>query len=92
MADGMKIHEIKRASLLDIPAKLRELADAIEKNGQKTCVVIIGCDNGQVHVRGYGERSSGLETTGWLHRAMTAMTEGSMVQDGGYTWQPPGAS
>lgn len=71
------IHEIKRISLMDVPAKLRELADRIERENFRTCVVIVGHDNGQVCVRSFGERTDALQTTGWLHRALDAMTSGS---------------
>ena len=89
----MSVHEIKITSLMNVPAKLRELAQNIEEEGIKTCICIIGHANGKVSVRAYGERTSALQTTGWLVRAQTMMTEGCNASDSdGYQWTPPGAS
>jgi hypothetical protein len=87
-----KVHEIKRTSLLDIPQRLRELANEIESRGDehRSAVIIISYPDGKVAVRAYGERTSGLETTGWLARAMEMMTSGSGVEDN-FTWTPPAA-
>lgn len=89
----MSVHEIKRISLLDVPGKLRELADEFEKRSAELCtaVVIVGYDTGHVAIRGYGERTSGLEAIGWLHRALTVMTEGAGVEDN-FTVQPPSSA
>ena len=77
----MSVHEIKRTSLLDCPQRLRELADDIEREGLKTVICVIGYPDGRVAIRGYGERSSGLEASGWLARAQTMMTEGAAADD-----------
>lgn len=86
----MSVTEIKQTSLLDIPAKLRALADEIEVKGFKTVVLIIGYPTGKVAVRAYGERTSALMTCGWLARAQTMMTEGCDASDGNWSWEPPG--
>lgn len=79
----MSVHEIKRTSLLDIPSKLRELAAEFEaRPGElRTAIVVVGFDDGCVCVRGFGERTSGLEATGWLHRGLEAMTCGAGIGD-----------
>jgi hypothetical protein len=73
------IREIKRTSLMNVPQRLRELADEIERQGLPTAIVVIGYPEGYVAVRGFGERTSALEATGWLHRALDAMTDGSRI-------------
>lgn len=88
----MSIHEIKRTSLLDCPQRLRELADDMEKNGLKTVICVIGYPGGKVAVRGYGERTSGLEASGWLARAQTLMTEGAAADDSDIGRTPDGAA
>lgn len=89
----MSVTEIKKVSLMDVPAKLRALADEIERLKLPTVVVVIGYPTGKVAIRGYGERTSALMTTGWLARAQTMMTEDCNAKDGdGYTWNPPGAA
>lgn len=79
----MSVHEIKRVSLLDVPAKLRELATEYEQRPVelRTAIVIVGYSDGCVCVRGFGERTSSLEATGWLHRGLEAMTCGAGVGD-----------
>ena len=79
----MSVYEIKRPSLLNVPAKLRELADQYERHAacMRTAIVIIGYDDGTVVVRGYGERTDALQATGWMHRALDAMTNASMRPD-----------
>lgn len=92
------LHEIKRTSLLNVPQRLHELADELAKRPELTSVVVVigGYPGGQVAIRGYGERTSGLETTGWLARALAAMTAGAGVEDNLATGQsgpePPGAA
>jgi hypothetical protein len=85
----MSVHEIKRISLMDVPGKLRELADRCERDHRHTVVVLIGHDNGSVDIRGYGDRTSALETIGWLHRGLDVMTSGSSSEH--YQDEPPGA-
>ena len=79
----MPVHEIKRTSLLDVPKRLHELADELAKRPELCSVVVVigGYAGGRVAVRAYGERTSGLETTGWLARAQTAMTDGAGEED-----------
>ena len=89
----MSVHEIKKTSFLNVPEKLRELAQNIEEEKILTCVCIIGHTNGKVSVRAYGERTSALQTSGWLARAQTMMTEGCYASDAdNFQWSPPGAS
>lgn len=90
MAGPVSLHEIKRTSLLDVPQRLRELADELQKRPElcKTAIVVVTYPEGRVCVRAYGERTTGLETTGWLARALQMMTDGSGVQDN-FTWHPP---
>lgn len=78
----MSVHEIKRVSLMDVPAKLRQLAGEFEKRPEelRTAIVIIGYGNGYVAVRGFGERTSALEGIGWMHRALDAMTHDSSAE------------
>jgi hypothetical protein len=77
----MSVREIKRASLLDHPQRLRELADELAKLATVEGTIVIVCyKTGNVAVRGYGYRTSALECIGWLHRAMDAMTDGSGVE------------
>jgi len=93
------LHEIKRTSLLNVPQRLRELADEMEKRKDErfAVTVVIGYldRGGKVAVRGFGERTSGLECSRWLARAQTMMTEGADI--GGDNWgrpmaDPPGCS
>jgi hypothetical protein len=65
------VHEIKRTSFLDVPAKLRELATMLESRGTPTkTVIIITADGSRMEVRGFGERTSGIEVAGYLSRAL----------------------
>ncbi len=79
----MSIHEIKRTSLLDVPAKLHDLAAEFKDRPDelRTAIVVIGYKDGYVCVRGFGERTTALEAIGWLHRGLEAMTCGSGVED-----------
>lgn len=88
-----KVHEIKRISLMDVPAKLRQLADEFEKRpGElRTAIVTVGYADGYVAVRGFGERTSALEGIGWLHRGLDFLTNGSGVDDNLATSPPPDA-
>ncbi len=65
------VYEIKRTSFLDVPAKLRELATMLESRGTPTkTVIIITADGSRMEVRGFGERTSGIEVAGYLSRAL----------------------
>lgn len=79
----MSVYEIKRVSLMDVPGKLRELADTFEQRSAelRTAIVIVGHASGHVQVRGYGERTTNLEATGWLYRALTTMSEHTACED-----------
>lgn len=79
----MSVREIKRVSLMDVPAKLRQLAAEYERrSGElRTAIVVVGYTDGFVCVRGFGERTSALETTGWLHRGLDVMTSGAGIVD-----------
>lgn len=75
------LHVINRISFLNIPEQLRLLAERIE-SGQidaVSAVFVLGRSDGRVAVRGYGERTSALECIGWMHRALTYMTERSGI-------------
>lgn len=78
----MSVHELKITSLLNVPAKLRELADHVEKHGIKTAVVVLGHPGGYITVRAFGEQTSALSATGWLARASTMMTQDSCLPEG----------
>ncbi|MGH3630865.1 MAG: hypothetical protein ACRDRL_25910 [Sciscionella sp.] len=86
----MALHVIERKSLLDIPGKLRELADQYERNPERmtTAILVVGYDDGTVAVRGYGRRTEALQCTGWLHRGLDAMTDGSMADNSGCSNEP----
>ena len=88
----MTVHELKRTSLMDVPAKLRELADYCEREDIPTVVVVIGYPGGYVALRGYGEQTSAVACSGWLARAQTAMTEGCSVTDDVYVAPEPAAN
>lgn len=84
------VHEIKRVSFLDVPGRLREIADDIEQKGIPTVVMVMGYANGKVSIRSFGERTSGLMTLGWLARAQATMAEGANADDNDeYMWDPP---
>lgn len=85
----MTVHEIKRTSLLDVPAKLRELAAHVEKNEIKTAVVILGHPGGYITVRAFGEQTTALSTIGWLGRAFTFMTQDAHLADSDEYGTPP---
>lgn len=87
----MSVHEIKRLSLLDVPGKLRELATQYAERPEelRTAIVVVGYADGFVCVRGFGERTSALESTGWLHRALDVMTNGTGVSDDLSSSEPP---
>lgn len=87
----MSVHEIKRTSLLNCPQRLRELADEMEKQGLRTVVCVIGYPDGCVAVRAFGERTSNLETTGWLHRGLDVLTNGCSAADADFSPTPPAA-
>jgi len=79
----VSVHEIKRTSLMNVPDKLRQLALEFEQRPAelRTAVVIVGYADGYVAVRGFGERTSALEATGWLHRALDVLTNGAGISD-----------
>lgn len=78
----MAVVEIKRTSLLNVPAKLRELATEIEEaGGEFTVVCVIGGPSGRVLVRGYGPNTSTLEASGWLARAQMHLNSPVTPQD-----------
>ena len=95
----MSVAEFKKVSYLDVPAKLRELADQAERaqaNGPSfTAVVCVLCyPGGSVAVRGYGERTSVLEMTAWLQRGVTTLSQNTSA-DYDFTMgepKPPGAA
>lgn len=89
----MSVREIKRTSLLDVPAKLREIAAEYERRPDelRTAILVVGYRSGHVAVRGYGERTSALEATGWLHRALDVLTDGVGMSDS-LTPAPPKGS
>ena len=91
------IRAFPKVSYLNVPSKLRELADAVERaqtgNDPFRAVVIVLCyPNGRVAVRGYGEETSPLQMSGWLARAQTAMTEHYCADCGGDMGAPPPAA
>ncbi|MGH6738127.1 MAG: hypothetical protein ACREDY_03665 [Bradyrhizobium sp.] len=80
----MSVHPVKKVSYLDVPAKLRELADQVEAIKPvpiESVVIVLGYPHGQVAVRAYGKRTSGLEVAGWLARSLSAMTEHQCVDE-----------
>jgi hypothetical protein len=85
------IREIKKTSWLDAPAKLRELAAALESRGKPTTtVIVITADGTNMEVRGFGERTSGIEIAGYLSRALFIQNDlpnCALVDDGA----PPAA-
>lgn len=85
------LHVINRVSLLNIPEQLRLLAEGIEsgKINVASAVLVLGRGDGCVYVRGYGERTSALESIGWMHRGLTYMTEHCGV-DAEQNWFPSG--
>lgn len=89
----MTVREIKRVSLMDVPGKLRQLAAEYERrSGElRTAIVVVGYTDGFVCVRGFGERTTALEATGWLHRALDVMTSGSGVDEDFSSSKPPAA-
>lgn len=89
----MTIHEFKKVSLLNVPQKLRELADRLEQLGEPFSVVcVIGRPNGRVSVRAFGERTDSLNVAGWLARGQTYMTEDAGEEDLPLLGPPPPAS
>ncbi len=74
------IRAFPKVSYLNVPAKLRELADAAERaqtgDPFRAVVIVLCYPNGRVAVRGYGEETSPLQMSGWLARGLNAMTEG----------------
>lgn len=65
------VRDIGRKNLMDIPARLRELADWIERNPEaiRTVVVISAAHDRVICCYGYGERCSAVEALGWLDLA-----------------------
>jgi len=73
---AVSVHEIKKTSYLDIPAKLREMANDLENRSDiQNIAIVLGYQRGHVVVRGYGPRSTPLELAGWLSRGVTAINE-----------------
>lgn len=64
----MSVHEIKRNSLLNIGAGLRELADWVDQNPDaiRTVIIVSAANDRVVTCHGYGERCSPVESLGWL--------------------------
>jgi hypothetical protein len=74
MADN--VHLIGRVPLTDSPARLRLLADELEKEGgEPAVIVIVGRDVTDVSIYGYGKGVSFLEMVGWLSIAQTYATK-----------------
>lgn len=67
----MSLHEIKRVSLLNIGAGLRQLADWADRNPEavRTVIIISAASDRVVSCHGYGERCSAIEAVGWLELA-----------------------
>ena len=88
------IREFKKTSYLDVPAKLRELADASESaqtggppfNG---VIVVLCYGSGSVAVRGYGEQTSPLQVAGWLARALTTVSQDYSADHDNLMGEPP---
>lgn len=82
---------IGRASLLDVPRRLRAMAEEIEARGDthRTVICVVAYPDGRVSVRGFGERTSALEATGWLTRAITGLCDGSLVESDNFCPQDP---
>lgn len=61
MADLTEVPKIHSSTLRDIPARLRELADCIEKGEYEslhTCaIVLVYADDHRLAIIGYGDRS-----------------------------------
>lgn len=78
-----ELHVVKRVSFLNVPEQLRMLAQRIEDDPivAASVVLILGRSDGRVSILGYGERTSGLEVTGWIHRGLTYMSERSGVDE-----------
>lgn len=72
------VRDIGRKSLMDIPARLRELATWTEANPEavRTVIIISAAHDRIVSCHGYGERCSAVEALGWLDLA-SARVRGS---------------
>jgi hypothetical protein len=81
------IEPVRFKSLRDIPARLRELADWVERcpDAVRTVIVVSAANDEIVAVNGYGDRASPLEAQGWL--AMAAMYINSGVCASGHPSQ-----
>lgn len=66
----MNVVDLPTSDLSNIAARLREMADWIEKSDERWSVImILGCAGTEPKVYGWGYRVSGLETQGWIARA-----------------------
>jgi hypothetical protein len=65
------VRDIGRKNLMDIPARLRELANWAESNPDavRTVIIISAAHDRIVSCHGYGERCSAVEALGWLDLA-----------------------
>lgn len=65
------VRDIGRKNLMDIPGRLRELAQWAESNPDaiRTIIVISAAHDRIVSCHGYGERCSAVEALGWLDLA-----------------------
>ena len=77
-----ELRKLDRVSFRDVAGRLRKLAEEVEADiaaggvGYNTVVVVLASGAGHLSVRSMGDRSTGLETCGWLSRALSLMAYG----------------
>ena len=80
---------LRRASVMDVAQRLRDLAMLVRETDVRTAVVVVGHPDGKVSIYGFGERTGSLQVGGWLARAQQALTQASPEIEAGFSWEPP---
>jgi hypothetical protein len=87
------VHDIAEFNVADVPAKLRRLADQLERSRQpvRCCVVTLDVADQPLCIETYGRDGDMLRTIGLLQYARATLTS-SLVDFDNFGPQPPSAS
>ena len=80
---------VKRASVMDVAQRLRDLAMLVKETDITTAVVVIGHPDGKVSIYGFGDRTGSLQVGGWLARAQSTMARAGVEAESGFMLEPP---
>lgn len=84
-----KVFDISENNLADVPGRLRDLADQIERFRLplRACVVVLDPVTDPIDVRAFGRDADLLRTIGLLHTAATDLSTTVMAR--AYADEPP---